>query len=85
MDFTRLIGENFNPLTGALPTLPDERMRKLTMPLLFLAGENDTLTNAGKAAERLRKLVPGSEIHGIKNNSHVIYDAKQWILPFLAV
>jgi pimeloyl-ACP methyl ester carboxylesterase len=85
MDFTRLIGENFNPLTGALPALPDERMRKLNMPLLFIAGENDTLTNAGKAAERLRKLVPGAEIHVIENNSHVIYDAKQWILPFLAV
>ncbi len=83
--FTRLIGENFNPLTGALPTLPDERMRKLTMPLLFIAGENDTLTNAIKAADRLRKLVPSAEIHIIENNSHVIYDAKPWILPFLAV
>jgi pimeloyl-ACP methyl ester carboxylesterase len=81
--FTRLIGENFNPLTGSLPTLSDDRMRRLTMPVLFIAGENDTLTNAVKAAERLRKLVSGAEIHVIENNSHVIYDAKRWILPFL--
>lgn len=82
--FTRLIGENFNPLTGALPTLSDDRMRNLIMPLLFIAGENDALTNAVKASQRLRKLVPGAEIHIIDNNSHVIYDAKHWLLPFLA-
>lgn len=84
MDFTSLIGENFNPLTGAMPALTDDRMRKLTMPLLFIAGENDTLTNARKAAKRLKGILPGTEIHIIKNNSHVIYDAKRWILPFLA-
>lgn len=83
-NFTRLIGENFNPLTGAMPTLPDEEMRKLTMPLLFVAGENDTLTNAAKAAGRLRRLIPSAEIHIMKNNSHAIFDAKPWILPFLA-
>lgn len=84
LNFTQLIGENFNPLTGAMPTLTDEQMRKLTMPLLFIAGEKDTLTNAIKAAERLRRLIPGAEIHVIENNSHVIYDAKPWMLPFLA-
>lgn len=83
VEFTRLIGENFNPLTGALPILQDGGMRKLTMPLLFIAGENDTLTNAKKAAERLKALVPQAEIHIIENNSHVIYDAKPLMMPFL--
>jgi pimeloyl-ACP methyl ester carboxylesterase len=83
MDFTRLIGENFNPLTGALPTLPDDGMRKLIMPVLFIAGENDTFTNARKAAKRLKNIVPQAEIHIVENNSHVIYDAQQWMLPFL--
>lgn len=84
-EFIQLIWENFNPLTGAIPALTDDQMRKLTMPLLFVAGENDTLTNAVKGANRLKKLVPGTEIHVIENNSHVIYDAKRWILPFLTV
>lgn len=83
-EFTRLIGESFNPLTGAMPVLSDDQMRSLIMPLLFIAGENDALTNAVKAAERLRKLIPSAEIHIIENNSHVIYDAKRWMLPFLA-
>jgi len=83
-NFTRMIGENFNPLTGAMPTLTDDQVRRLTIPLLFIAGENDTLTNAVKGAARLKTLKPHAEIHIIKNNGHVVYDTMKWVMPFLA-
>ncbi len=38
-------------LTGAMPPLTDNEMRKLTMPLLYIAGENDVTTDVGKAAK----------------------------------
>lgn len=82
--FTSLIGEHFNPLTGALPILPDERMSCLTMPLIYIAGANDATTDTKKAVQRLHRLIPGAEIHPIKSCSHVIYDAKPWYLPFLS-
>ena len=80
---TRMIGENFNPLTGAMPPLTEGQLHKLTMPLLYIAGENDATTNVGKAADRLKNAAPGAAIKVIKNNGHVIYDSMKWALPFL--
>ena len=82
LDFTRLVGENFNPLTGALPILADARMQKLSMPVLYIAGRNDATADVGKAAERLKSLVPSAEIRIIEYNGHVVYDAMKWVVSF---
>jgi pimeloyl-ACP methyl ester carboxylesterase len=42
MDFIVLILENFNPITGALPVYTDDQMRRLKMPVLYIAGKEDT-------------------------------------------
>ena len=81
--YTKMIGDNFNPLTGAMPDLTDDEMRRLTMPLLYIAGENDATSDVPKAANRLKELVPGAEIRVIKYNGHVVYDTVKWVLPFL--
>lgn len=83
LDTTSMIGENFNPLTGSLPHLADDELQRLTMPLLYVAGENDATADVGKAAVRLKKLIPGAEVLVIENNGHVIYDSKKWVMPFL--
>jgi pimeloyl-ACP methyl ester carboxylesterase len=82
--FTSLVGEHFNPLTGALPVLTHEQMLRLTMPLIYIAGENDAITDTKKAAQRLHRLIPRAEAYILENCGHVIYDAKPWYLPFLA-
>lgn len=81
--FTSMIGENFNPLTGALPSLTDDQMKKLTMPLLYIAGENDAVIDTGKSVKKLNKVVPGAKIQVIENNGHVVLDTMKWVLPFL--
>lgn len=81
--FINMIADNFNPLTGALPSLTDDQMKKLTMPLLYIAGENDAVIDTGKSVKRLKKMIPGASIHVIKNNGHVILDSLQWAMPFL--
>ena len=82
--FTSMIGEHFNPLTGALPFLTDEQMLRLTMPVIYIAGANDATIDTIKAAQRLRRLIPSAETYIIEDCSHVIYDAKPWYLPFLS-
>jgi len=80
---TKLIGDHFNPLTGAMPPLSDQQMKKLTMPIFYLAGEDDATTDVSKAAARLKKLVPNTVIQVLENNSHVVYDAAKYAMPFL--
>jgi len=80
-----MIWENFNPLTGALPSLTDDQMKKLTMPLIYIAGENDAVTDTGKSVKKLNKMVPGAKIQVIENNGHVVYDTMNWVIPFLKI
>lgn len=81
--FTDMIWENFNPLTGSLPQLSDEQLQKLTMPILYIAGENDAVIDTGKSVKKLNKMVPSAKIHVIENNGHVVLDTLNWVIPFL--
>jgi len=81
--FTSMIVENFNPLTGSLPLLTDEQLQKLTMPLLYIAGDKDAIIDTGKSVRKLDKMVPSAKIHVIENHGHVVLDTMDWVLPFL--
>jgi len=81
---TRMIGEHFNPLTGALPVLHDEKLSRLTMPVLYIAGANDATADVAGAVKLLKRLVPQAELRVIENNSHVVYDTMKWVMPFLS-
>ncbi len=58
-------------------------MKKLTMPLLYIAGENDAVIDTGKSVKKLNKLVPSAKIQVIENNGHVVLDTMKWVIPFL--
>ena len=66
-EFLELILENFIPMTGALPVLTDGQMRKLAMPVLFIAGEQDVTMDTHAAAGRLLALAPQAQAHLIPN------------------
>jgi pimeloyl-ACP methyl ester carboxylesterase len=82
-EFMNLIMENFNPVTGALPVLTDEGMRKLTMPVLLVAATKDVTMDTDKAAERLSKLVPHAKVT-LLEGAHVIMNAASIVMPFLS-
>lgn len=82
-DTIDLIAKNYRPYTGAIPVLPDVDLLRLTMPILYIAGENDQLTNAPKCEIRLRKVLPHAGIVILKNRGHVIYNVLDRVLPFL--
>lgn len=50
--------------------LTDEELRQLTLPTLFLTGENEIIYSVSKTVRRLRILIPNIEIRVIKNAGH---------------
>ena len=83
IETVNLIFRNFNPMMGALPVYKDSELKKLSMPVLYIAGENDVTVDVKKTAERLRKLLKKQEIKIIKNNGHVLYQSTEEIIPFI--
>lgn len=79
-----LIGKNYRPYSGPIPVLPDSDLLRLTMPVLYIAGEDDQLTNAPACETRLHKLLPHTRIVILKNRGHVIYNVLDRIVPFLS-
>lgn len=84
IEFSNLIANNFNPRLGSLPNFTDEQLRKLTMPVLYIAGENDNLLNTSKNVKRIEEIIPHALINIKKNTGHVIYDVMNEVLPFLS-
>ena len=84
LDFLNLILASYDPIRVPLPVFPGEALRKLAMPVLYVAGEADDLldTQAGEAA--LRADVPHAEIRLLPNVGHMILNPSVWMLPFLA-
>lgn len=82
-EYLRLIGECFLPMTEALPLFPDEVLKALIMPSLFVFGERDATMNARAAAERLKALLPGAETRVLEGQGHVVMDIARITLPLL--
>lgn len=82
LEFMNLIVESYNPIQH-LPVFADNQLQRLTMPVLFIDGENDAIIDAGKSAQRLYHLVPSAKIHLLANCGHVITNSIEYIGPFL--
>jgi len=83
IDYINIISENYSPYTGKIPVLPDSDMTRLVMPVMYIAGEDDKLTNVPKSARRLKKLLPRPTVYVLKNTGHVIYNVLDKVIPFL--
>lgn len=58
-------------------------MCALVMPVLLIAGTNDSTMDSIKAAERLSQYVPQAKIRLIENGSHLIMGETGTVVPFL--
>lgn len=83
LDYISIISKNYSPYMGEIPVLTNSEISRLDMPVLYIAGEDDKLTNAPKCAKRLKKLLPNSTTHVVKNTGHVIYNVLDRVVPFL--
>lgn len=82
-DFITLILENFNPITGVLPMFSNEQLRRLKMPVLYIAGKEDATVDTPKSAQRLLSLVPAAQVQLLQHCGHVVVNAIDSIRPFL--
>ena len=83
LDYTNLIAANYSPYTGEIPVLSDEQLARLRMPILYIAGEHDKLTNVPKCVKKINRLIPHAIIHIFKDSGHVIINALDVALLFL--
>jgi len=83
LEFINLILAGYNPITEVLPLFTDGELRKLTMPVLMVAGDRDVMLDAPGAAARLKALLPNAEIHLLEGIGHMVVNALEYVLPFL--
>jgi pimeloyl-ACP methyl ester carboxylesterase len=82
-DFMNLILSVYTPITDILPVFSDELLKQLTMPVLFIGGENDAILDMAGAARRLAACLPQADIRLLKAAGHAILNSAEYILPFL--
>lgn len=83
LKYTHLIAANYAPYTGEIPVLSDKQLNRLKMPVLYIAGGNDRLTNVKKSSKRLKKLLPQAKILVMEDSGHVIGNTAKAVMPFL--
>lgn len=66
-----------------LPVFSDEALRRLTMPVLAIAGGRDVLLDSAGTKRRLERSAPRSEVVLLPEAGHVILGQTQRILSFL--
>jgi pimeloyl-ACP methyl ester carboxylesterase len=84
LDYSRLIAAEFSPRIEIIPLYTDEELKKLTMPVLLIAGESDALLPSKKAAERLKWLLPRFKALIFPKTGHVLLNLAVHVMPFLA-
>ena len=82
-DFLIYTSKYFRFRTSSIPLYTDWELQRLTMPVLFLAGEKDVFIYPYKVAERLRKLVPNLRVNIFKEGGHAIINKAPYVLSFL--
>jgi pimeloyl-ACP methyl ester carboxylesterase len=78
-----LIAEHFSPRMELIPIFQDEDLKRLTMPVLLLAGGKDVFLPSQRTAERLTRLLPNLQVNLMPDAGHVLVNLASPILEFL--
>lgn len=71
------------PNTVQIPVLSNAEIRRLTMPVYYLAGESNQIFHSTRCAERLKKLLPNAMVHIMKSTGHIVFHVLDCVIPFL--
>ncbi|MFG1703081.1 alpha/beta fold hydrolase [Nonomuraea sp. M3C6] len=82
-EYALLIHKTFRPRRGKLPIFPDAALRRLTMPLLVIAGGRDRLLDSYDTRRRLARTVPGADVRLLAEAGHLLPAHTQEITDFL--
>lgn len=83
LDQVVLIFTHFRPRTERLPRFSDDALRRLTMPLLVIAGSRDVLFDSEGTAHRVQQNVPHATVNLLPEVGHAILGQTDTVLSFL--
>lgn len=82
-EYLALTFTHFLPRRDRLPVFTDDDLRKLTMPVLVIAGAHDAMLDSAGTARRMTHAVPHAEVVVLPDVAHSIIGQTQRILDFL--
>ncbi len=83
VEFMNTIMTHFIPRIEAEVLFSDEELRRLTMPVLLIAGADDAVLSARDTAARLQRLLPRLTTRILPGRGHALVNMAEEILPFL--
>ncbi len=83
MQYQRLIDEHFNYRKELLPLFNDNELKRLSMPVLAMAGGRDAMFHTGHTAKRVAKLMPHADLRVLPEAGHVLIGMAEEISRFL--
>lgn len=81
--FMLLINGTFRPRRGRVPLFGDEALRRLTMPVMVIAGARDALLDSRATRDRLARAVPHATVHLLPGAGHHLPGQTDRVLDFL--
>ncbi|GAA2212135.1 alpha/beta hydrolase [Nonomuraea monospora] len=81
--FALLIHRHYRPRHGRLPVFPDDELRRLTMPMLVIAGDRDALLDTRATRRRLARTTPTADVRVLPGTGHLLPPQTQQIMHFL--
>ncbi|GAA4590249.1 alpha/beta hydrolase [Planotetraspora phitsanulokensis] len=82
-DFVMLIDRHFRPRRDRLPVFADDTLRRLTMPVLVIAGGRDALLDSYGTRRRIARNVPHATVDLLEDAGHLLQGQTSRILGFL--
>jgi pimeloyl-ACP methyl ester carboxylesterase len=78
-----LVFKHFKPRMS-LPVFDDDTLRRLTVPVLAVAGARDKMLDPQQIKRRLEAAVPHAEVHLLPEEGHFLSDQTDTVLGFLS-
>jgi len=78
-----LISRHFRHRTEPIPTVSDDALRSLAIPLLAVVGGKDAMLDSYETERRLTATVPHATVHLLPESGHLLPDQSETVLRFL--
>ncbi|MFV2017225.1 alpha/beta fold hydrolase [Micromonospora sp. LOL_023] len=82
-DFLLLIQRSYRRRRDRLPIFSDDRLRRLDVPLLVVAGAKDRLLDSRQTARRVRRLLPRATVVLLPDTGHIPIGYTRTVQRFL--
>lgn len=83
IEYCLLIAKNFKAFRGKVPVFQDAELRRLTFPVLLIAGGKDALIDSVRSIARAQQCMPGVKTVLLPEAGHGLLDQRDRILAFL--